>query len=79
MRKHLPSGESWEATLSVSSIKNGHDPLLLQALARVNAIGASINRISWGDTAGVDATLHLIVESAIDDGAGRVRSDLRVR
>ena len=45
--------------------QNGHDPLLLQALARVNAIGASINRISWGDTAGVDATLRLIVESAI--------------
>ena len=43
----------------------GHDPILLQALARVNAIGASINRISWGDTAGVDATLRLIVESAI--------------
>ncbi len=45
---------------------NTHDPLLLQALARVNAIGASINRISWGDSAGVDATLRLIVESAIE-------------
>jgi len=40
--------------------------LLLEALARVNAIGASINRISWGDSAGVDATLRLIVESAIE-------------
>ena len=37
-----------------------------QALARLNAIGASINRISWGDSAGVEATLHLIVESAIE-------------
>ena len=46
--------------------EGGRDPLLLGALARVNAIGASINRISWGDSAGVDATLHLIVESAIE-------------
>lgn len=47
-------------------VESGRDPLLLQALARVNAIGASINRISWGDSAGVDATLHLIVDSAIE-------------
>lgn len=45
-------------------VQNG--PLPLQALARVNAIGAGINRISWGDAAGVDATLRLIVESAIE-------------
>ena len=43
-----------------------YDPRLLQALARVNTIGAGINRISWGDTAGVAATLHLIVDSAIE-------------
>jgi signal transduction histidine kinase len=42
-----------------------HDPRLLQALARVNAVGASINRVTWGDTAGIDATLRLIVDSAI--------------
>ncbi len=49
-----------------ASVESGRDPLLLQALARVNTIGASINRISWGDTAGVDATLRLIVDSAIE-------------
>lgn len=46
--------------------ESSRDHLLLAALARVNAIGASINRISWGDSAGVDAILHLIVESAIE-------------
>jgi signal transduction histidine kinase len=42
-----------------------HSLLLLETLARVNAIGASINRLSWDDAAGADATLRLIVESAI--------------
>ena len=46
--------------------EGGRNPFLLEALARVNAIGASINRISWGDSAGVEATLHLIVESATE-------------
>jgi signal transduction histidine kinase/putative methionine-R-sulfoxide reductase with GAF domain len=42
------------------------EPALLEALTRLNAIGASINRINWGDAAGVEATLRLIVESAIE-------------
>ena len=43
---------------------------LIEALARVNAIGASINRISWGDSAGVAAVLRLIVENAIQMAPG---------
>jgi len=39
-------------------------PLLLEALARVNAIGRQHQPHQLGDTAGVDATLRLIVESA---------------
>jgi len=38
---------------------------LLEALGRVNEIGANINRLSRGDQAGVETTLRLIVESAI--------------
>ncbi len=38
--------------------------MLLEALARVNEIGTRINRLSRGDQAGVEATLHLIAESA---------------
>jgi len=40
------------------------DPRLFDALASLNQIGAAINRIGSGDTAGVEATLRLIVESA---------------
>jgi hypothetical protein len=39
--------------------------LLLETLARLNEISASINRISRQDPFGVEATLRLIVESAI--------------
>ena len=38
---------------------------LLDALASLNQIGATINRIAPGDRASVEATLRLIVESAI--------------
>jgi signal transduction histidine kinase len=41
------------------------DPRLLDALASLNQIGASINRIGPGDRVSVEATLHLIAESAI--------------
>jgi len=41
------------------------DTLVLNALARLNEIGASIVRLSSGDPAGVEETLHLIVENAI--------------
>lgn len=41
------------------------DPRLLAALASLNQIGAAINRISPGDSASVETTLRLIVESAI--------------
>ena len=39
--------------------------LLLDALARLNDIGAGINALTGGDASGVEATLRLIVESAI--------------
>ncbi len=42
-----------------------NDTLLLAALARAVEIGASINRLGSADPAGVQATLRLIVESAI--------------
>jgi hypothetical protein len=46
------------------------DPRLLEALASLNQIGTTINRIGPGDVSGnagisVEATLNLIVESAI--------------
>jgi GAF domain-containing protein len=41
------------------------DYLLLDALARLNHIGAGINALTGGDTDGIEATLRLIVESAI--------------
>ncbi len=39
--------------------------LLLDALARLSEIGAGINALTGGDVIGVEAALHLIVESAI--------------
>jgi GAF domain-containing protein len=41
------------------------DPRLLEALASLNQIGATINRIGPGDCVSVEETLHLIAESAI--------------
>jgi GAF domain-containing protein len=41
------------------------DPRLLNALASLNRIGMTINRIGPGDAAHIDVTLNLIVESAI--------------
>ena len=41
------------------------DPRLLDALASLNQISATINRIGPGDQVSVEATLRLIVESAI--------------
>lgn len=41
------------------------DPRLLGALASLNRIGMTINRIGPGDAAHIDVTLNLIVESAI--------------
>jgi signal transduction histidine kinase/putative methionine-R-sulfoxide reductase with GAF domain len=41
------------------------DPRLLEALASLNQISATINRIGPGDQVSVEATLRLIVESAI--------------
>ncbi len=46
------------------------EAVLIEALARVNAIGVRINRISWGDSAGVAAVLRLIVENAIQMAPG---------
>jgi signal transduction histidine kinase/putative methionine-R-sulfoxide reductase with GAF domain len=40
-------------------------PRLLDALASLNQISTTINRIGPGDQTGVEATLHLIAESAI--------------
>jgi GAF domain-containing protein len=48
----------------------GRDRLLLQALARLNEIGASINRLTGSDVGRLDAILQLIVESAIKMAAG---------
>jgi signal transduction histidine kinase len=42
------------------------DPRLLDALASLNEIGAAVNRISPRDIGSVEATLRLIVESAIE-------------
>jgi signal transduction histidine kinase len=42
------------------------DPRLLEALASLNEIGAAVNRISPRDIGSVEATLRLIVESAIE-------------
>ncbi|MBN1978558.1 MAG: GAF domain-containing protein [Anaerolineae bacterium] len=42
------------------------DPRLLDALASLNQIGAAVNRISPRDIGSVEATLRLIVESAIE-------------
>jgi signal transduction histidine kinase len=42
------------------------DPRLLDALASLNQIGAAVNRISPRDVGSVEATLRLIVESAIE-------------
>ncbi len=43
---------------------------LLEALARLNEIGAGINRISGGDTARLAGVLSLIVESAVKIAPG---------
>lgn len=43
----------------------GDESLLLDALARLNDIGAGINALTGSDDTRVDATLRLIVESAI--------------
>jgi signal transduction histidine kinase len=50
---------------SSASTHAENDALLLAALARAVEIGASINRLGPADPAGVQATLRLIVESAI--------------
>jgi len=46
-------------------IQGDVDPHLLAALASLNQIGASINRIGAGDRDSVEATLQSIVESAV--------------
>ena len=48
----------------MSTQANTH-PRLLDALASLNQISATINRIGPGDQTSVEATLHLIAESAI--------------
>ena len=45
-------------------------PRLLDALASLNQIGAAINRIGPADRAGIEATLRLIVESAVKVAPG---------
>ena len=42
-----------------------NQPRLFDALASLNQIGSRINRIGSGDSISIEATLHLIVESAI--------------
>jgi GAF domain-containing protein/two-component sensor histidine kinase len=73
--RRLPyNGVAWRSVrLGGDEMSETHDtgPLaadggssLLDALARLNEVGASINRISGGDTAGLAAVLELIVGSA---------------
>ena len=59
-------GKQMRAFMADAANDGTTEPALLEALTRLNAIGASINRIIWGDSAGVEATLRLIVESAIE-------------
>ena len=64
LRDSRTNGDALASNAFNATIPQGAT-LLLDALARLNDIGAGINALTGGDASGVEATLRLIVESAI--------------
>ena len=64
LRDSRTNGDALASNAFNATIPQG-EYLLLDALARLNDIGAGINALTGGDASGVEATLRLIVESAI--------------
>jgi signal transduction histidine kinase len=58
-------GDTIYAGKGVKMSSTGSDTRLLEALASLNEIGATVNQIGLDGTVGVDSTLKLIVHSAI--------------